>query len=70
VTIRTIFQFPVNPIRLGVLKAAQALGDMQSLTSRQRRVIRVHVGTDVVKGLTRLEQVIEAAICSHASSAR
>jgi hypothetical protein len=30
----------------------------------------VHVGTDVVKGLTRLEQAIEAAICSHASSAR
>jgi transaldolase/glucose-6-phosphate isomerase len=47
----------------GVLKAAQALGDLQSLTSRQRRVMRIHVGSDVIKGLTRLEQAIEAALC-------
>jgi hypothetical protein len=53
---------PGEPYSFGVLKAAQALGDMQSLTSRQRRVIRVHVGTDVVKGLARLEQTIEATI--------
>jgi transaldolase/glucose-6-phosphate isomerase len=61
---------PGKPYSFEVLKAAQALGDMQSLSSRQRRVIRVHVDTDVVKGLARLEQTIEAAICSHASSAR
>jgi transaldolase/glucose-6-phosphate isomerase len=53
---------PGEPYSFGVLKSAQALGDMQSLTSRQRRVIRVHVGTDVVKGLARLEQTIEATI--------
>jgi transaldolase/glucose-6-phosphate isomerase len=54
---------PDEPYSFSVLKAAQALGDLQSLTSRQRRVIRVHVGSDVLKGLTRLEQAIEAALC-------
>ncbi len=54
---------PDEPYSFGVLKSAQALGDLQSLTSRQRRVIRVHVGSDVMKGLARLEQAIEAALC-------
>ena len=57
---------PDEPYSFGVLKAAQALGDMQSLTSRQRRVIRVHIGADVVKGLVRLEQAIGAAFCVNA----
>ncbi len=56
-------EIPDEPYSFGILKAAQALGDLQSLTSRQRRVIRVHVGSDVVKGLTRLEQAIEACLC-------
>jgi len=55
---------PDEPYTFGVLKAAQALGDMQSLTSRQRRVIRVHVGADVMKGLVRLEQAIDSALCT------
>ena len=54
---------PNEPYTFGVLKAAQALGDMKSLMSRERRVIRVHVGSDVQKGLERLEQAIEAALC-------
>ena len=54
---------PDEPYSFGVLKSAQALGDLQSLTSRQRRVIRVHVGSDVMKGLARLEQAIESALC-------
>ncbi|MDH5776036.1 MAG: bifunctional transaldolase/phosoglucose isomerase, partial [Nitrospirota bacterium] len=59
---------PDEAYSFGVLKAAQALGDLQSLTSRQRRVIRVHVGSDVLKGLTRLEQAIEASLCVGKSS--
>ncbi len=54
---------PDESYSFSVLKAAQALGDLQSLTSKGRRVIRVHVGSDVIKGLTRLEQAIEAALC-------
>ena len=57
---------PDEPYSFGILKSAQALGDLQSLTSRQRRVIRVHVGSDVIKGLKRLEQAIEAALCVEA----
>ena len=55
-----------EPYSFGVLKAAQALGDMQSLSSRERRVIRIHLGTDVEKELARLEQLIEASMGSHA----
>ena len=54
---------PDEPYTFGVLKAAQALGDLQSLTAKGRRVIRVHIGSDLVKGLSRLEQAIESALC-------
>lgn len=37
-----------------VLKLAQSLGDAQALREAGRRVIRFHVGTDVVGALTRL----------------
>ncbi len=57
---------PDEPYSFGVLKAAQALGDMQSLSSRQRLVIRLHLGVNVEKGLARLEQLIEASIGLHA----
>jgi hypothetical protein len=33
------------------LQRAQALGDFRSLNTKQRRVIRIHLGSDVVKGL-------------------
>ncbi len=58
---------PDEPYSFGVLKAAQALGDLQSLTTRKRRVIRVHLGSDVSRGLIRLEQAIEASLCVQAS---
>ena len=57
---RENLSIPDEAYSFGVLKAAQALGDMQSLSSRQRRVIRLHLGADVEKGLARLEQLIEA----------
>ncbi|MGE0528959.1 MAG: transaldolase, partial [Bdellovibrionales bacterium] len=49
---------PGESYSFGVLKAAQALGDMQSLTSRNRRVIRVHLSGDVEKGLARLKKCL------------
>lgn len=54
---------PDEPYSFGTLKAAQALGDLQSLTAKGRRVIRLHIGSDVINGLTRLEQAIEASLC-------
>src|SRR5205814_6051328 len=37
---------PGEPFTSGTLKQAQALGDFQSLASRHRRAIRVHLGKD------------------------
>jgi len=45
---------PASSMSFGVLKAAQALGDRQALLDAKRRVIRFHLGTDVVKGIQTL----------------
>ena len=43
-------------ITFGVLKAAQALGDRQALEDAGRRVLRFHLGEDVIDGLDQLAQ--------------
>ena len=53
---------PGEPYSFGVLKAAQALGDMQALTQRNRRVIRVHLGADVQAGLKQFQKAVEGAL--------
>ena len=53
---------PGEPYTFGVLKAAQALGDFLSLSKRNRRAIRVHLGADVEAGLKRLQTVIEKVL--------
>ncbi len=45
-----------------MLKAAQALGDFLSLSKRNRRAIRVHLGADVNAGLKKLKAAIEKAV--------
>jgi transaldolase/glucose-6-phosphate isomerase len=55
-------QVPGRPYTFGVLMAAQALGDMQSLQARNRRAIRVHLGTDVDGGLERLNAALRQAL--------
>ena len=45
-----------SSITFGVLKTAQALGDKQALLDAGRRVIRLHLGTDVPAGLKQLER--------------
>jgi len=47
---------PESSITFGVLKMAQALGDGQALRDAGRRVIRFHLGRDVVGGLKRLAE--------------
>jgi transaldolase/glucose-6-phosphate isomerase len=49
---------PASSITFGVLKAAQALGDRQALLDAGRRVIRFHLGVDVVGELTRLSEAL------------
>ena len=50
---------PGRRYSFGVVKTAQALGDLQVLRERGRRALRVHLGTDVKNGLARLRQAIE-----------
>jgi transaldolase/glucose-6-phosphate isomerase len=50
---------PDSAMSFGVLKTAQALGDWQALLSAGRRVIRFHLGEDVVGGLGQLSEGAE-----------
>jgi transaldolase / glucose-6-phosphate isomerase len=50
-----------EPFTFGVLKQAQALGDFQSLASRDRRAIRVHLGADIAAGLKTLLEIVKTA---------
>ena len=53
---------PGEPYSFSVLKQAQALGDLQSLQSKNRRVVRFHLGKSVQAGLERLAGVVETAL--------
>ncbi len=53
---------PGQKYTFGVVKAAQALGDLQVLTERGRRALRVHLGKDVEAGLARLEAAVAEAL--------
>ncbi|HLG63359.1 MAG TPA: hypothetical protein VKY19_15585 [Ktedonosporobacter sp.] len=49
---------PGEPYTFGVLKEAQALGDLFSLDSHQRRNIRIHITGDIAQGLQIVEQAL------------
>jgi glucose-6-phosphate isomerase len=49
---------PDSSLSFGVLKAAQALGDQQALLDAGRRVIRLHLGTDVTGALAGLSEIL------------
>ncbi len=53
---------PDEPYSFGTLAAAQALGDMKSFCTRNRRVIRIHLGCDVEEGLRRIQKAMEEAL--------
>jgi transaldolase/glucose-6-phosphate isomerase len=50
-----------EPFTFGVLKQAQALGDFQSLASRDRRTIRIHLGDDIAAGLKTLLEIVRSS---------
>jgi hypothetical protein len=52
---------PGQPYTFGILKAAQAAGDMESLQTRSRRAVRLHLGSDPIKGLEVFTAAIELA---------
>jgi transaldolase/glucose-6-phosphate isomerase len=53
---------PGQKYTFGVVKAAQARGDFQVLVERNRRALRVHLGSDVAAGLGTLQRAIRAAL--------
>jgi len=53
---------PGQKYTFGVVKAAQARGDFEVLTERNRRALRVHLGGRVKKDLAKLEEVVKKAL--------
>jgi transaldolase/glucose-6-phosphate isomerase len=49
---------PDAPFSFGTLYRAQALGDFQALQAHKRRAIRLHIGSDIERGLQRLLDAI------------
>ena len=53
---------PRQAYTFGIVKAAQARGDFHVLSSRGRRALRLHLGTDVIAGLATVHETIERAL--------
>jgi transaldolase/glucose-6-phosphate isomerase len=55
-------QVPDQKYTFGVVKAAQARGDLEVLEERGRRALRVHLGADVRAGLAALAAAVEKVL--------
>ncbi len=53
---------PGKPYTFGVFQQAQALGDLESLRRHGRRVVRLHLGEDLNRGLAALQEVMEKSL--------
>jgi transaldolase/glucose-6-phosphate isomerase len=53
---------PGHDYSFGVVKAAEAAGDFNVLAERGRRLLRIHIGSDVGAGLATLRAAIERAL--------
>ena len=59
---REDLQVPGRTYTFGVLKRAQALGDLEALRRRGRHVLRLHLSSDVEAGLKKIDQALKAAV--------
>ncbi len=50
-------EVPGQKFTFGVVKAAQSRGDFQVLLDRGRRALRIHLGSDVIEGLEKLNRL-------------
>lgn len=57
---------PGEPFSFGVVKTAQARGDLEVLIKRDRRILRVHLDKNVKQGLKKLEEVIKQILSASA----
>jgi hypothetical protein len=55
-------QVPDQKYTFGIVEAAQARGDFQVLDERERRALRIHLGSHVAGGLTTLRDAIRDAL--------
>jgi transaldolase/glucose-6-phosphate isomerase len=53
---------PGESYSFGIVKAAQARGDFEVLAARQRRLLRIHLGSNVDEGLSILAATIRQAL--------
>jgi transaldolase / glucose-6-phosphate isomerase len=53
---------PGRKFTFGVVKAAQARGDLEVLSERGRRALRVHLGPDTRAGLEALRAAVGSAL--------
>jgi hypothetical protein len=53
---------PGQTYTFGVVKAAQARGDLEVLRERGRRALRIHLGSDVGAGLAQLASAVDRAL--------
>ena len=53
---------PGKSYSFGVLKKAQAQGDLEALHRHGRRAMRIHLGADVTQGLDRLQAIVDQAV--------
>jgi transaldolase/glucose-6-phosphate isomerase len=53
---------PGHSYTFGVVKAAQARGDLEVLAERGRRALRVHITGDLETGLATLSRAVEQAL--------
>ena len=53
---------PGQKYTFGIVKAAQARGDFQVLSERDRRALRIHLGGDVAAGLSKLNDAVRLAL--------
>lgn len=58
----TALPIPGQKYDFGVLKSAQAQGDFAVLAERGRRILRVHLGTDVKAGLKTVRELVQASL--------
>lgn len=58
---KTDFPIPGETYTFSVLKEAQALGDFRSLKARDRRVVKIDLGDDLLSGLDRLDQAVRSS---------
>ena len=53
---------PGKSYTFGIFQAAQAQGDLDALRKHGRRVLRIHLGSDIEAGLRDFERVVDSAL--------